>query len=77
MKMQGYNGSQLWDTTFAVQAIAATGLAHEFAACLRRAGAYVDATQARPHSVSYSSPKHPRVSHMCRPYGRYFAGSNK
>lgn len=47
MKMQGYNGSQLWDTTFAVQAVAATGLAPEFAACLRRAHAYVEATQAR------------------------------
>ena len=47
MKMQGYNGSQLWDTTFAVQAVAATGLAPEFAGCLRRAAAYIDATQAR------------------------------
>jgi len=45
MKMQGYNGSQLWDTTFAVQAIAATGLAAEATGCLRRAGAYIDATQ--------------------------------
>lgn len=45
--MQGYNGSQLWDTTFAVQAVAATGLAPEFVACLRRAHAYVEATQAR------------------------------
>lgn len=26
MKMQGYNGSQLWDTAFAVQAIIDTGL---------------------------------------------------
>ena len=46
MKMQGYNGSQLWDTTFAVQAICATGLAHEFDDCLRRAHHYVDVTQA-------------------------------
>ncbi|KAK9835241.1 hypothetical protein WJX81_008273 [Elliptochloris bilobata] len=47
MKMQGYNGSQLWDTTFAVQAIAATGLAPEFAACLQKAHAYIEATQVR------------------------------
>ncbi|KAK9909494.1 hypothetical protein WJX75_003160 [Coccomyxa subellipsoidea] len=47
MKMQGYNGSQLWDTTFAVQAICATGLAHEFSDCLRRAHNYVDVTQVR------------------------------
>ena len=44
--MQGYNGSQLWDTTFAVQAICATGLATEFAGCLRKAQHYVDVTQA-------------------------------
>jgi hypothetical protein len=53
MKMQGYNGSQLWDTTFAVQAITATGLGTEFAECLRRAHAYVDATQARPVSCMH------------------------
>ncbi len=47
MKMQGYNGSQLWDTTFAVQAICASGLAHDFTNCLRRAHHYVDTTQAR------------------------------
>lgn len=45
MKMQGYNGSQLWDTAFAVQAIAATGLAGFAARSLRRAGTYVDASQ--------------------------------
>jgi cycloartenol synthase len=45
MKMQGYNGSQLWDTAFAVQAAAATGLAAEFAPCLRAAAAYVEASQ--------------------------------
>ena len=50
MKMQGYNGSQLWDTTFAVQAICATGLAHEFSDCLRRAHHYVDVTQASMHA---------------------------
>jgi cycloartenol synthase len=45
MKMQGYNGSQLWDTSFAVQAIASSGLAHEFVDCLKKAGEYVDNTQ--------------------------------
>ena len=47
MKMQGYNGSQLWDTAFAVQAIAATGIASEFSDCLRRAHHYIDASQVR------------------------------
>ncbi|CAK0762308.1 hypothetical protein CVIRNUC_002944 [Coccomyxa viridis] len=47
MKMQGYNGSQLWDTTFAVQAICATGMAAEFTDCLQKAQHYVDVTQVR------------------------------
>ena len=36
MKMQGYNGSQLWDCAFAVQAIRATGLGSEYGGCLAR-----------------------------------------
>jgi len=47
MKMQGYNGSQLWDTAFATQAILATGLSTEFADVLRAAYGYVDASQVR------------------------------
>lgn len=50
MKMQGYNGSQLWDTSFAVQAIAATGMAAEFSECLQRAAAYIDASQVQTES---------------------------
>lgn len=45
MKMQGYNGSQLWDTAFAVQAIAETGLAKEFSHCLKEAGKYIEISQ--------------------------------
>ena len=45
MKMQGYNGSQLWDTSFAVQAITAAGLAHEFGDCLRKAHSYINVSQ--------------------------------
>jgi len=47
MKMQGYNGSQLWDTSFAVQAITAAGLAHEFGDCLRKAHSYLDVSQVK------------------------------
>lgn len=50
MKMQGYNGSQLWDTAFAVQAIAATGMAAEFSECLKRTAAYIDASQVQTES---------------------------
>ena len=30
MKMQGYNGSQTWDTSFAIQAVVESGLAERF-----------------------------------------------
>ncbi|PNH08616.1 Cycloartenol synthase, partial [Tetrabaena socialis] len=45
LKMQGYNGSQLWDTSFAVQAIAETGLLESSASCLARAHEYVEQSQ--------------------------------
>lgn len=48
MKMQGYTGSQLWDTCWIVQAMAATGLAHEaHADSVAMACQYVDNSQAR------------------------------
>ena len=43
--MQGYNGSQLWDTAFAVQAVIATNLAAEYSTCLRAANMYISSTQ--------------------------------
>ncbi|KAJ0984134.1 hypothetical protein J5N97_002490 [Dioscorea zingiberensis] len=45
MKMQGYNGSQIWDTTFTVQAIVATNLSEEFGASLKKAHDYIKNTQ--------------------------------
>ncbi|KAF9663023.1 hypothetical protein SADUNF_Sadunf18G0115100 [Salix dunnii] len=45
MKMQGYNGSQLWDTSFAVQAIISTRLVEEFGPTLRKAHAYIKNSQ--------------------------------
>lgn len=49
MKMQGYNGSQLWDTSFAVQALAAAGpeCLDNFAPYLRAAHDYIDRSQVR------------------------------
>lgn len=47
--MQGYNGSQLWDTAFTAQAVAATALLSDTTRrTLTRAHAYVKNTQARP-----------------------------
>jgi cycloartenol synthase len=45
MKMQGYNGSQLWDTAFSVQAIIETGLIEQSHECLTRAYKYIDVSQ--------------------------------
>ena len=47
MKMQGYNGSQLWDTAFAVQALEASGLSCEFQSMAVKMQSYLDATQVR------------------------------
>ncbi|KAM4113421.1 hypothetical protein ACJW30_05G219000 [Castanea mollissima] len=45
MKMQGYNGSQSWDTSFAIQAIISTNIAEEYGATLRKAHDYIKDTQ--------------------------------
>jgi squalene cyclase len=42
---QGYNGSQLWDTAFAVQALAATQLGDQLGDTLAKAGSFIEATQ--------------------------------
>ncbi|KAL9241665.1 hypothetical protein vseg_015749 [Gypsophila vaccaria] len=45
MKMQGYNGSQLWDTSFAVQAILSTNLYEEYDTTVRKAHTYIKNSQ--------------------------------
>ncbi|XP_034696603.1 cycloartenol synthase 2-like [Vitis riparia] len=45
MKMQGYNGSQLWDTCFAVQAIISTNLGEEYGLTLRKAHQFIKNSQ--------------------------------
>jgi len=47
MKMQGYNGSQLWDTTFAVQAIIDSGLASTAEDAIKNAYDFIDYTQVK------------------------------
>ncbi|KAJ6922255.1 cycloartenol synthase [Populus alba x Populus x berolinensis] len=42
---QGYNGSQLWDTAFAVQAIISTNLVEEYSPTLKKAHAFVKNSQ--------------------------------
>ncbi|KAL8135298.1 hypothetical protein AgCh_010092 [Apium graveolens] len=45
MKMQVYNGSQLWDTAFAVQAFLSTELTEEYVPALRRAHMFIKNSQ--------------------------------
>ncbi|GAV59745.1 Prenyltrans domain-containing protein/Prenyltrans_1 domain-containing protein [Cephalotus follicularis] len=47
MKMQGYNGSQLWDVALSVQAISATKLIDEYGSMLRKAHSFINRTQVR------------------------------
>ena len=56
MKMQGYNGSQLWDTAFATQALAVSGLASRYPEQVARIYAFLDATQVKedvPERTAY------------------------
>ncbi|KAL8141223.1 hypothetical protein V2J09_007244 [Rumex salicifolius] len=56
MKMQGYNGSQLWDTAFAIQAILSTNLAEECYTTLKKAHSYIHKSQVLddcPGDLSY------------------------
>ena len=47
MKMQGYNGSQLWDTAFAVQAITEGGFEKYFPETVEKAFEFIDASQIK------------------------------
>jgi lanosterol synthase len=47
MKMQGYNGSQLWDTVFATQAIVEGGFEKHFPETVQRAFNFIDNSQVR------------------------------
>lgn len=42
---QGYNGSQLWDVVFAVQAILATDLVDEYGSVLKKAHDFIKNSQ--------------------------------
>lgn len=45
--LQGYNGSQLWDTAFTTQAIISTNLVEEYGPTLRKAHTYMKKSQVR------------------------------
>ncbi|CAM8982019.1 unnamed protein product [Rhodiola kirilowii] len=51
MKMQGYNGSQLWDTSFSVQAILSTNMCDEYGLMLKKAHNFIKNTQVRKNTL--------------------------
>lgn len=57
MKMQGYNGSQLWDTAFAIQAIISVDDHHLFTDTLKKGHQYLHSTQVTgPSNVHKTGP---------------------
>jgi len=56
MKMQGYNGSQGWDASFTMQALAEADLVDEFASMCQKAYSYLERTQILCSATSRSSP---------------------
>jgi squalene/oxidosqualene cyclase-like protein len=56
MKMKGYNGSQCWDTSFAIQAIAETGLLDEFPLVANGVWSYLERCQILSTEVSQATP---------------------
>jgi squalene cyclase len=52
MKMQGYNGSQLWDTSFCAQAMYEANMLDEFPEVSRKIWGYLERTQILSTEVS-------------------------
>lgn len=55
MKMQGYNGSQCWDTSFAIQAFWEAGLLDEFADVSRKVWSFLERSQILSTETAQSS----------------------
>lgn len=55
MKMNGYNGSQLWDTAFAVQAFCEADNASEFYHPIKKAYDYIDYSQIKEDGRGYDT----------------------
>lgn len=62
MKMQGYNGSQLWDTVFALQAITEGGFEKVFPETIRKAHQFID---------------HHYIRHEVQDYKKFFRHSSQ
>ena len=56
MKMQGYNGSQCWDTSFAIQAVWECDMLDRFPLLSTKVWSYLERTQILSTNTSQSSP---------------------
>ena len=55
MKMQGYNGSQCWDTSFAIQAFSEAGLIDEFPDASKKVRLFTsEETPIPPHARCFA-----------------------
>ena len=54
--MQGYNGSQLWDTAFWAQAVVESGLGNQFASSVKKINNYLNVSQVYISSIISLSP---------------------
>lgn len=66
MKMQGYNGSQCWDTSFCAQALFESNLLDEFPEMTTKLWSYLERTQILSTEVSKSSPAYKYESNEYR-----------
>eukprot|EP01064_Diplonema_japonicum_P013973 TRINITY_DN21501_c0_g1_i1.p1 TRINITY_DN21501_c0_g1~~TRINITY_DN21501_c0_g1_i1.p1 ORF type:complete len:786 (+),score=145.03 TRINITY_DN21501_c0_g1_i1:36-2393(+) len=55
LKMNGYNGSQLWDTSFALQAYKAAGMEEEYSSVVTKGLRYIDGAQVMVSPPAYSN----------------------
>lgn len=56
LKMKGYNGSQCWDTSFAIQAVYEAGLLDEFPDVSRKVWRFLERCQILSTEVSQATP---------------------
>ncbi|KAF6167348.1 hypothetical protein GIB67_043209 [Kingdonia uniflora] len=68
MKMQGYNGSQLWDVAFGVQALISTSLVDEYGSMLQKAHNFVKNTQVLENCSGDSSSWYRHISKGAWPF---------
>jgi cycloartenol synthase len=74
MKMKGYNGSQCWDTSFAIQAISEAGLLDEFPVVSSKVWRYLERCQILSTELSQATPAYKYESaHYRRQYYRHLS----